>query len=75
MCHSFFVLYLYCKSIMIKKLKYPETYKSDRCELAVDFSTFISNIGTIDYQIAYRDTFFYDFDKYIFSQWEDSKKT
>lgn len=60
---------------MIKKLKYSETYKSDRCELAVDFSPFISNIGTIDYQIAYRDTFFYDFDKYIFSQWEESKKT
>ena len=32
---------------------------------------FITNIGTYDRQYPYNETFFFDFDKFLFSTWQD----
>ncbi len=37
--------------------------------LRIDASPYINNIGTFDRQFPYKETEFYDFDKYLFANW------
>lgn len=52
---------------MYKKLLPSLKYKGYR--LRIDASPYINNIGSLDRQFPYKETEFYDFDKYLFANW------
>lgn len=53
---------------MFKQLLPCQTYKG--YELSVMYSPYIKNIGTIKRQIPYNETLFYEFDKFLFANWD-----
>lgn len=53
---------------MFKQLLPCQTYKG--YELSVMYSPYIKNIGTMKRQIPYNETMFYEFDKYLFANWD-----
>ena len=70
----------YCENIeidssfnfqMFKQLLPSLKYKEYR--LRIDNSIFINSIGDFDRQFPYRETQFYDFDKYLFANWDNKK--
>ena len=53
---------------MFKQLLPSMTYKG--YELSVMHTPYIRNIGSLKRQIPYNDTMFYEFDKYLFANWD-----
>ena len=55
---------------MYKQLLACQKYK--RPNLRIDHCPYINTIGSFSRQIPYKETEFYEFDKYIFGNWKDS---
>ena len=45
---------------------YPSITTSTTDRLPYEISPYIKNIGNFEYQVPYRETKFYDFDKYLY---------
>lgn len=56
---------------MFKQLLASQRYKE--YTLRIDNSFVCTNIGSFKRQFPYRETMFYEFDKYLFANWEDRK--
>lgn len=57
---------------MFKQLQFSLKYKG--YPLKIEDSILMKNIGTFKRQFPYNETQFYEFDKYVFANWNDRKK-
>ena len=58
---------------LYEKLKALPTHNLKSYDLRSVYTGFITNIGSYDRQYEYRETTFFDFDKFLFKTWQDKR--